>query len=328
MDVKNIIILILSLLIITSHTINIKDYNYHEMSPIVLEIGETKKLPVLIEDEDQIMHIGDDSIIRYDQNQIVATNVGKCKYIIHKNNENIIAYDIEVKQDLMLTKWIEEHIDPTMNDYDKLNEIIQYCLTFPYDYHINNYKDMLVQGRGECFANSDLIIKLCDILGIEATIRTRSNTLKYPDFHINVMVLIDNQSYMIDTGHIDRNRYEFEPLKGYSYKVKEDNTIAIYDYDGYAKYLEIPAYIDGKKVTEIKEEAFIYHFETKKVIIPHTVEVICKDAFKQCTSLEYIEVSKDTYIEEGAFSIEEKTMLGNTYIDVGEVIIDKQIKRQ
>lgn len=66
----------------------------------------------------------------------------------------------------------------------------------------------------------------------------------------------------------------------------EDGTAAIQSYKGEESVIEIPAEIDGKKITAIGKGAFEENESVEKIIVPKGVELIEKNAFKGCISLE------------------------------------------
>lgn len=60
----------------------------------------------------------------------------------------------------------------------------------------------------------------------------------------------------------------------------EDGTAAIQSYKGEESVIEIPAEMDGKKITAIGKGAFEENESVEKVIVPEGVELIEKNAFK------------------------------------------------
>lgn len=70
----------------------------------------------------------------------------------------------------------------------------------------------------------------------------------------------------------------------------------------YSGVLEIPAYIDGKAVTEIGSYAFCNYTEITEVYIPDTVKTIGYSAFYACHSLNTVEIGESVEtIEDWAF---------------------------
>lgn len=80
----------------------------------------------------------------------------------------------------------------------------------------------------------------------------------------------------------------------------EDNgeNVSIYAYNGSNKEVTIPAYINGKAVTEIKDYAFLLCNSVEKIIVPSTVTTIHTNAFSGAGNLKSVVLaSADTQIE-------------------------------
>ena len=77
----------------------------------------------------------------------------------------------------------------------------------------------------------------------------------------------------------------------YDYEVLEDGTANIYGYlaDPVPDTLEIPAEIDGHKVTSI-ERLFTNEDEIRKVILPESLTVIGQESFLFAASVEEVEI--------------------------------------
>ena len=81
----------------------------------------------------------------------------------------------------------------------------------------------------------------------------------------------------------------------------EDNgeNASIYAYNGSNKEVTIPAYINGKAVTEIKDYAFLLCNSVEKIIVPSTVTTIHANAFSGAGNLKNVVLaSADTKIED------------------------------
>ena len=88
----------------------------------------------------------------------------------------------------------------------------------------------------------------------------------------------------------------------FEYDVLDDGTVEITDYNGSAEKVDIPAEIDGKKVTEIGRFAFANKYTLTSVTIPDSVTSIGKSAFKDCISLTSVKIPNSvTSIGSGAF---------------------------
>ncbi|MDE6103497.1 MAG: leucine-rich repeat domain-containing protein, partial [Oscillospiraceae bacterium] len=81
-----------------------------------------------------------------------------------------------------------------------------------------------------------------------------------------------------------------------------DNEAVITGFDGEPENICIPGMIEGKTVTEIRENAFYKCDSLKNVIIPESVEKIGHHAFFGCTSLETAVIEGKIHsVEEGSF---------------------------
>lgn len=106
----------------------------------------------------------------------------------------------------------------------------------------------------------------------------------------------------------------------YEYIVIRDGTVKITGYTGSAAELEIPAEIDGKKVTVIGRSAFSECEELTSVTIPEGVTIIGICAFCNCPSLQTLNIAKSVrIIENAAFS--DCTALTSVVIPDGVEII-------
>ena len=81
----------------------------------------------------------------------------------------------------------------------------------------------------------------------------------------------------------------------------EDNgeNVSIYAYNGSDKEVTIPAYINGKEVTEINDYSFLLCNSVEKIIVPSTVTTIHTNAFSGAGNLKNVVLaSSDTKIED------------------------------
>ena len=80
--------------------------------------------------------------------------------------------------------------------------------------------------------------------------------------------------------------------EGFVYAENENGTITITDYTGDAVHVEIPSEINGKKVTEIGNEAFMECLTMETVNIPASIKKIGERAFNWCENLKEVVVPK------------------------------------
>ena len=89
----------------------------------------------------------------------------------------------------------------------------------------------------------------------------------------------------------------------------EDNgeNVSIYAYNGSDKEVTIPAYINGKEVTEINDYAFLLCNSVEKIIVPSTVTTIHTNAFSGAGNLkDVVLVSSDIQIEDSNENVDKK----------------------
>lgn len=89
----------------------------------------------------------------------------------------------------------------------------------------------------------------------------------------------------------------------------EDNgeNVSIYAYNGSDKEVTIPAYINGKAVTEINDYAFLLCNSVEKIIVPSTVTTIHANAFSGAGNLKSVVLaSSDTQIEDSNGNTDKK----------------------
>ena len=89
----------------------------------------------------------------------------------------------------------------------------------------------------------------------------------------------------------------------------EDNgeNVSIYAYNGRDKEVTIPAYINDKAVTEIKDYAFLLCNSVEKIIVPSTVTTIHANAFSGAGNLKSVVLaSADTKIEDSNENTDKK----------------------
>lgn len=74
----------------------------------------------------------------------------------------------------------------------------------------------------------------------------------------------------------------------YTYRVLDDESVAVIYYDGDETDVTVPEAVNGYKVTEIGVSAFSYCENIESIVIPDSVTAIGKCAFMNCSALESI----------------------------------------
>ena len=100
--------------------------------------------------------------------------------------------------------------------------------------------------------------------------------------------------------------YAAEYYGDFQYEDNGENA-SIYAYNGSNKEVTIPAYINGKAVTEIKDYAFLLCNSVEKIIVPSTVTTIHANAFSGAGNLKNVVLaSADTKIEDSNENTDKK----------------------
>ena len=100
--------------------------------------------------------------------------------------------------------------------------------------------------------------------------------------------------------------YAAEYYGNFQYEDNGEN-VSIYAYNGNDKEVTIPAYINGKEVTEINDYAFLLCNSVEKIIVPSTVTTIHTNAFSGAGNLkDVVLASSDTKIEDSNGNVDKK----------------------
>lgn len=100
--------------------------------------------------------------------------------------------------------------------------------------------------------------------------------------------------------------YAAEYYGNFQYEDNGEN-VSIYAYNGNDKEVTIPAYINGKEVTEINDYAFLLCNSVEKIIVPSIVTTIHTNAFSGAGNLkDVVLASSDTKIEDSNGNVDKK----------------------
>lgn len=100
--------------------------------------------------------------------------------------------------------------------------------------------------------------------------------------------------------------YAAEYYGNFQYEDNGEN-VSIYAYNGSDKEVTIPAYINGKAVTEINDYAFLLCNTVERIIVPSTVTTIHTNAFSGAGNLkDVVLASSDTQIEDSNENADKK----------------------
>ena len=100
--------------------------------------------------------------------------------------------------------------------------------------------------------------------------------------------------------------YAAEYYGNFQYEDNGEN-VSIYAYNGSDKEVTIPAYINGKEVTEINDYSFLLCNSVEKIIVPSTVTTIHANAFSGAGNLkDVVLASSDTKIKDSNENTDKK----------------------
>ena len=184
--------------------------------------------------------------------------------------------------DQKLDSIISEYLTDNMSDYEKLFAITKYTAEeYDYDAGHSGAMGMLMYGGGDCWASTDLIIRLCKKVGINAWIRNGNRDGGAGSGHKNAIACIDGHYYVCEAGYAQSKPRAYdvtEEPEGYTV----DSTGAIIQYDGTETDLYVPSSINGKDVTNIgtpSSGAVFFYADITSIHIPASVTYIAENAF-------------------------------------------------
>lgn len=117
--------------------------------------------------------------------------------------------------------------------------------------------------------------------------------------------------------------YAAEYYGDFQYEDNGENA-SIYAYNGSDKEVTIPAYINGKEVTEINNYAFLLCNSVEKIIVPSTVTTIHANAFSGVGNLKNVVLaSSDTKIEDSNENTDKKDTTENGKLNPSDATDNK-----
>ena len=192
-------------------------------------------------------------------------------------------------------------ISASMTDLEKLKAVTKYIAdNYDYSTAYSSAIRLLTEGKGDCWASSNLIIELCAKLGINARLRDASNDTGAASNHKNVLAVIDGRNYIADAGYTGNKPRQWsvtEDNDGFCITSKGVLTL----YEGSAPVVNIPdtvTSIGGKTGNVFYSMA---RDTTQVINIPASVTEISPYAFAGLKALEAINVDSGNpvYMSDG-----------------------------
>jgi len=185
-----------------------------------------------------------------------------------------------------------------------------------YDYRYQSWQDMLLFEKGDCWASTNLIIKLSQMAGIDARVNYTYQSTGYNPGHRNAIAKIDGKYYIGEAGYgtytKPRGASVYELPGGWNTKKINEEELAFVGYSGFDEELIVPENWDGKRVTQFGdgETNMMYNGSAVSIILPKTVTAIHKYAFYSSKKL------KSVYIPASVTSFYPETWIAGCITDV------------
>lgn len=202
-------------------------------------------------------------------------------------------YYAEQKMDTFL----KENITAEMSDYKKVETIARWLANnFNYSQYHSGYTGLMLDGGGDCWANTSAVNYMCEKLGLTVYARYAANDPRAGSGHRNSVVIIDGERYLVDCGYTGNAPRHYELSKmdyDYSYEILNDGTLRLYQYEGTDTNIVVPDTIDGRKVTVLGNSTFQYCTQAsdiESVTLPDSLTTIEKNAFYNCEKLKSVTI--------------------------------------
>lgn len=202
-------------------------------------------------------------------------------------------YYAEKKMDTFL----KENITAEMSDYKKVETIARWLANnFNYSQYHSGYTGLMLDGGGDCWANTSAVNYMCEKLGLTVYARYAANDPGAGSGHRNSVVIIDGERYLVDCGYTGNAPRHYELSKmdyDYSYEILNDGTLRLYQYEGTDTNIVVPDTIDGRKVTVLGNSTFQYCTQAsdiESVTLPDSLTTIEKNAFYNCEKLKSVTI--------------------------------------
>ena len=205
-------------------------------------------------------------------------------------------YYAEQKMDTFL----KENITAEMSDYKKVETIARWLANnFNYSQYHSGYTGLMLDGGGDCWANTSAVNYMCEKLGLTVYARYAANDPGARSGHRNSVVIIDGERYLVDCGYTGNAPRHYELSKmdyDYSYEILNDGTLRLYQYEGTDTNIVVPDTIDGRKVTVLGNSTFQYCTQAsdiESVTLPDSLTTIEKNAFYNCEKLKSVTIPQN-----------------------------------
>lgn len=216
-------------------------------------------------------------------------------------NVNVLDY-AQLYAEETLLKYVNENIKNYSSQIEQFTAITDYISKYSYNPEIGNYIHLVILKSGNSSALSSAIDFMAKSIGIKSHIRVSENDDDKEVILRSVIALIDNEFYIskiLFNESLVHNYSIYKIPQGYSYRKSEEdeNSIIIYQYDGYEEEINIPGVLDNKKVIGLDKKCFyngvkFTHTNIKKISIPESIISIGDGTFSELLNLTEITIPK------------------------------------
>lgn len=131
--------------------------------------------------------------------------------------------ELNIYIDTVFTDFEKQYITPSMTEKEKAEKAAWYIsTTSDYELYNNNWFDIFIKGKGDCYASRYAVQYMCNHMGIKALV------CRNYDAHGQTLVFADGKFYMIITGYNEPQprRYTMYEISGEALeKVAKENLI-------------------------------------------------------------------------------------------------------
>lgn len=148
----------------------------------------------------------------------------------------------------IMDKYLKENIKPGMSGREKLVKICEFICSYDYSASASSYTSMILTGGGDCWASTSTVVYMCNKIGIEAYSRFAANDPGAGNGHRNAMAFVDGKYYMVEAGYNEKapRMYSISETYPWTYRVKEDGTLRLTQYDGKETNIIVPEKLRNK----------------------------------------------------------------------------------
>ena len=223
-------------------------------------------------------------------------------------NVEVLNY-AEVYVNNYITDYLVTNVKDSMSIEDVLDKITALPASFDYSAKYSGYLPMVIYRCGDCWASTALILKECQMLGLDAWKRNGNRDPGAGSGHQNVLVEYEGSYYELEAGYNQKAPRHYTVTKRDSlfcfHQVSEG--YEIYQYDGRADkgtVIDIPSEHNGKPVVGFSNYALSSNDFCEEYVLPETIKYISAFCFYNCKSLKKLNIPASVeVIRPGAFPL-------------------------